>query len=135
MKSTQKQPNCKKSCGPCKKGSMKKVVKSKKAAQKWLWWFDNGRIFNNNNSGEFVLPPPTAWASPSFVVWLFLCVAIFVEVCILKKEKLRNFAHFYLMNSIFLCRMTYYRVPWSHTWLSGKYCICYALRCWATKWL
>ena len=35
--STQKQPNCKKRCGPCKKGSMKKVVKSKVAAQKWLW--------------------------------------------------------------------------------------------------
>ena len=33
---------------------MKKVVKSKVAAQKWLWWSDNGKIFNNNNSGEFV---------------------------------------------------------------------------------
>ena len=32
---------------------MKKVVKSKVAAQKWLWWSDNGKIFNNNNSGEF----------------------------------------------------------------------------------
>jgi len=32
---------------------MKKVVKSKLAAQKWLWWSDNGKIFNNNNSGEF----------------------------------------------------------------------------------
>ena len=30
-----------------------KVVKSKVAAQKWLWWSDNG---NNNNSGKFVLP-------------------------------------------------------------------------------
>jgi len=34
-------------------------VKSKVAAQKWLWWFDNGKIFNSNNSGKFVLPPPT----------------------------------------------------------------------------
>ena len=49
--STQNQPNCKKRCGPC---SMKKVVKSKVAAQKWLWWSDNGKIFNNSNSGEFV---------------------------------------------------------------------------------
>ena len=42
---TQKQPNCKKRCGPCKKGSMKKVVKSKVVAQKWLWWSDNGKFF------------------------------------------------------------------------------------------
>ena len=55
--STQKQPNCKKRCGRCKKGSMKKVVKSNMAAQKWLWWSDNDKIFNKNNSGEFVLPP------------------------------------------------------------------------------
>ena len=40
------------------KGSMKKVVKSKVVAQKWLWWFDNGKKFNNI-SGKFVLPPPT----------------------------------------------------------------------------
>ena len=56
--STQKQPNFKKRCGPCKKGSMKKVVKSNLAAQKWLWWSDNGKNFNNI-SGKFVLPPPT----------------------------------------------------------------------------
>jgi len=48
---TKKQLNCKKRCGLCKKGSMKKVVKSKVAAKKWLWWSDNGKIFNNNNSG------------------------------------------------------------------------------------
>ena len=36
-----------------------KVVKSKVAAQKWLWWSDNGKNFNSNNSGKFVLPPPT----------------------------------------------------------------------------
>jgi len=42
-----------------KKGSLKKVVKSKVAAQKWLWWSDNGKNFNNNISGKFVLPPPT----------------------------------------------------------------------------
>jgi len=30
-----------------------KVVKSKVATQKWLWWSDNGKISNNNNSGEF----------------------------------------------------------------------------------
>ena len=35
------------------KGIMKKIVKSKVAAQKWLWWPDNGKKFNNNNSGEF----------------------------------------------------------------------------------
>jgi len=57
--STQKQPNCKKRCGPCKKGCMKKVVKSKVVTQKWLWWSDNGKNFNNNISGKFVLPPPT----------------------------------------------------------------------------
>ena len=33
-----------------------KVVKSKVAAQKWQWWSDNSKIFNNNNSGKFVLP-------------------------------------------------------------------------------
>jgi len=33
--------------------------KSKVVAQKWPWWSDNGKIFNSNNSGEFVLPPPT----------------------------------------------------------------------------
>ena len=27
------------------KGIMKKVVKSKVVAQKWLWWSDNGKIF------------------------------------------------------------------------------------------
>ena len=31
---------------------MKKVVKSKVVAQKWLWWSDNGKIFNDNNSGS-----------------------------------------------------------------------------------
>ena len=39
-----------------KKSSMKKVVKSKVSTQKWRWWSDNGKIFNNNNSGKFVLP-------------------------------------------------------------------------------
>jgi len=36
-----------------------KVVKSKVAAQKWLWWSDNGKNLNNNISGKFVLPSPT----------------------------------------------------------------------------
>jgi len=36
VKSTQKQPNCKKGAAHAKKDSMKKVVKSKVAAQKWL---------------------------------------------------------------------------------------------------
>jgi len=49
----------KKGLAHAKKGSMKKIVKSKVAAQKWLRWSDNGKIFNNKNSGEFVLPPPT----------------------------------------------------------------------------
>ena len=44
----------KKGAAHAKKSSMKKVVKSKVAAQKRLWWSDNGKIFNNNNSGEFV---------------------------------------------------------------------------------
>jgi len=34
-------------------------VKSNVVAQKWLWWSDNSKIFNKNNSGEFVLPHPT----------------------------------------------------------------------------
>ena len=25
----------------------------------WLWWSDNGKNFNNNISGKFVLPLPT----------------------------------------------------------------------------
>ena len=41
-----------------------KSCEIKVVAQKWLWWSDNGKIFNNNNSGEFVLPPPTV--SPKF---------------------------------------------------------------------
>jgi len=53
----QKQPNCKKGVVYAKKGSMNKV-KSKVAAQKWLWWSDNGKIFNSNNSGKFVLALP-----------------------------------------------------------------------------
>ena len=36
VKSTQKQPSCKKTCSPCKKRQHEKVVKSKVAAQKWL---------------------------------------------------------------------------------------------------
>ena len=43
----------KKGAAHAKKDSMKKVVKSKVAAQKWLWWSDNGKIFNCNNSHEF----------------------------------------------------------------------------------
>jgi len=31
----------------------KKVMKSKVAAQKWLWLSDYVKIFNNNNLGEF----------------------------------------------------------------------------------
>ena len=38
-----------------------KSCESKVAAQKWLWWSDNGKNFNNNISGEF------------WTVWLFLC--------------------------------------------------------------
>jgi len=41
---------------PIQKRQHEKVVKS---AQKWLWWSDNGKNFNNNISGKFVLPPPT----------------------------------------------------------------------------
>ena len=44
----------KKGAAHAKKGSMKKFVKSKVAAQKWLSWSDNGKIFSNNNSGKFV---------------------------------------------------------------------------------
>ena len=33
-----------------------KVVKSKVVAQKWLWWSDDGKNFNNK---KIVLPPPT----------------------------------------------------------------------------
>jgi len=36
VKSTQKKPNCKKGVAHAKKDSMKKVVKPKVAAQKWL---------------------------------------------------------------------------------------------------
>ena len=32
---------------------MKKVVKLKVAAQKWLWWSDNVKNFNNKILGEF----------------------------------------------------------------------------------
>ena len=32
---------------------VKKDVKSKVAAKKWLLWWVNGKSFNNNNSGEF----------------------------------------------------------------------------------
>ena len=58
--------------------SMKKVVKSKVAAQKWLWWSDNGKIFYNNNSGEFVTHAAFFLHGPHlvFTVWLFLCRSI-----------------------------------------------------------
>ena len=36
VKSTQKQPSCKKRCGPCKNCQHEKIVKSKVVAQKWL---------------------------------------------------------------------------------------------------
>ena len=47
-----KQPSWKKGSAHVKKGNMRKVVKSKVAAQKWLWWSVNGKIFNSNNSGK-----------------------------------------------------------------------------------
>jgi len=49
----------KKKVQPMQKDSMKKVVKSRVTSQKWLWWSDNGKTFNNNNSGKFELPLPT----------------------------------------------------------------------------
>jgi len=54
---------------------MKKVMKSKVAAHTWLWLPDNGKNFNKNNSGEFVLPPPTGnWHqnSPEMLLLKFL---------------------------------------------------------------
>ena len=50
-----KQPNCKKGATHAKK-QHEKVVKSKVVAQKWLWWSDNSKFYNNNNSGKFVSP-------------------------------------------------------------------------------
>jgi len=57
---------------------MKKGVKSKVAAQKWLRWSDNGKICNNNNSGELVGSQLFQAAffymgCTFFTVWLFLC--------------------------------------------------------------
>jgi len=46
VKSDPKQPSCKKSV----QSIVKKDVKSKVAAKKWL---SNGKTFNNDNSGEF----------------------------------------------------------------------------------
>ena len=54
-----KQPNWKKKVWPMQKRQYEKVVKSKGAAQKWLRWSDNGKFFNSNNSGKFVMPSPT----------------------------------------------------------------------------
>jgi len=50
VKSNPKQPSCKKRCAAPKKAIVKKDVKSKVAAKKWLC---NGKNLNNNNSGEF----------------------------------------------------------------------------------
>jgi len=36
---TQKQPGCKKRCGPAKNDQCEKAMKSKGAAKKWLWWY------------------------------------------------------------------------------------------------
>jgi len=53
VKSNPKQPSCKKSVWPKKKAIVKKDMKCKVAAKKWLWWLANGKIYNNDNSGEF----------------------------------------------------------------------------------
>ena len=76
-----KQPNCTKRCSPYKKGSMKKVVKSKVAAQKWLWWSDNGKFFNNNNSGEFVLSHHF-WAATFYFTTFFMLPFFFYSVAV-----------------------------------------------------
>ena len=39
-----------KGAAQAKRSSMKKVVKSKVAAQKWMCWADNGKNFNINIS-------------------------------------------------------------------------------------
>jgi len=41
-----------------KRAIVKKDVKSKVAAKKWLWQLVKSKKFNNDNSGKFVLPSP-----------------------------------------------------------------------------
>ena len=56
MISTQKQPGYKNSTPLFKMASVKKVVKSKGAAKKWLWWCSN-----NNSLGEFCADSKLTW--------------------------------------------------------------------------
>jgi len=50
VKSTQKQPNCKKGAAHAKiKAAWKKLWNQRW----WLRWSDSGKIFNSNNSSEF----------------------------------------------------------------------------------
>ena len=42
-----------KKCVAPKKVTVKKDVKSKVVAKKWLWWQVISKNFNNDNSGEF----------------------------------------------------------------------------------
>jgi len=39
-------------CSP-QEGHRKKDMKFKVADKEWLWWYANGKNFNNDHSGEF----------------------------------------------------------------------------------
>jgi len=51
---------------------MKKVVKSNVVAQKWLWWSNDGKIFNNNNFSEFWCRFPVGGGSTNLPELLLL---------------------------------------------------------------
>ena len=47
-------------------------MKSKLAAQKWLWWSDNGKIFYNNILGGFLCRFPVGGGNTNFPEMLLL---------------------------------------------------------------
>jgi len=51
QKEVKSNPAVKKVCSP--EDGHCENVKSKVAAKKQLWWWGNGKNFNNDNSGEF----------------------------------------------------------------------------------
>ena len=69
--STQKQPGCKKGVALFKMASVKKVVKSKGVAKKWLWWCRLMRKFLiTTNQVNFVLIPGETRMRQHKLIWI-----------------------------------------------------------------
>jgi len=56
---------------------MKKVMKSKVAAQKWLWWSDNGKIFITTIQVNLCCLLQLGIVTVYWVTWLWLnCIMV-----------------------------------------------------------